>query len=225
MNKLPTDAGAMDLVCTPAWLYYRVQLTRLRHVPYAYFKTDTVQNVAVTEQEFNRAKYRGAAGPYEDGEEVLYLPGGNTLRCFYQGSVVRLFGPDGTLLRTLPDSITAYAGLYSIALDVNGHLWTADTCYHQVAQYEVATGRQLFALGGASEPRDDWAPGEFNHPEHIGIYGEHAYISDMGHKRLVELNTRTKRLSTYRTFARPVYRYIRFQQQELVKLDDGLYAL
>ena len=105
MTKLPTEAGAFDLVCTPDWLYYRVQRMRLHHVPYAYYKTHTVHRLDITEQEFNRAKYRGAAGPYEDGEEVVYLPDGNTLRCFYQESVVRLFGPDGTLTRVLPDSI------------------------------------------------------------------------------------------------------------------------
>lgn len=221
MTKLPTEAGAFDLVCTPDWLYYRVQLTRLRHVPYAYFKNDTVRNVAITEQEFNRAKYRGAAGPYEDGEEVVYLPDGNTLRCFYQDSVVRLFGPDGTLLRALPDSISAVCSLYSIALDTDGHLWTADPCYHQVAQYDVATGRQLFALGGSW----DWEPGEFDHPEDIGIYDEYAFISDMGHTRVVRLNTRTKQGSTYRTFEQRVWQYRRFQQHELVRLDDGIYVL
>ena len=167
------------MVCTPDWLYYRIQLTRLHHVLHAYFKNDTVQNVAVTEQEFNRAKYRGAAGPYEGGEEVVYLPDGNTLRCFYQDAIVRLFGSDGILLRALPDSIEAVCGLYSIALDADGHLWTADSCYHHVAQYDMATGRKLFALGG------NWDPGEFNHPEDIGIYDEHAFISDMGNYRLV----------------------------------------
>lgn len=221
MTKLPTEAGAFDLVCTPDWLYYRVPRTRLRHVPSAYFKNDTVQNVAVTEQEFNRAKYRGAAGPYEDGEEVVYLPEGNTLRCFYQDSVVRLFGADGTLLRALPYAIAPVCSLYSIALDAEGHLWTADPCYHQVAQYEVATGRQLLALSGSEE----WEPGEFNHPEDIGIYGEHAFIRDMGHQRVVVLNTRTKRFGTYRTFDQPVWQYRRFQQHEVVRLDDGIYVL
>ena len=219
MRKLATEPGAFDLVCTQGWLYYRIHLTRLRTKPYAYFKNDLVHNHEITEQEFNHAKYHGGAGPYEDGEEVVYLPDGNTLRCFYQSSVVRLFSPDGTLLRSLPDTIEAFCGLYSIALDADGHLWTADPCYHQVAQYEVATGRQLFSLGGS------WDPGEFDHPEDIGIYEEHAFISDMGHYRLVLLNTRTKRFSTYRTFEQPVWQYRRFQQHELVRLDDGIYIL
>ena len=218
MTKLPTEAGAFDLVCTPDWLYYRVQRTRLHHVPYAYYKTHTVHSLEITEQEFNRVKYRGAAGPYEDGEEVVYLPDGNTLRCFYQESVVRLFGPDGTLIRVLPDSISAVCGLYSIALDADGHLWTADPCYHHVGQYEVATGRPLFALGGG------WDPTEFDHPEDIGIYGEHAFISDMGNRRVVCLNTRTKAWETYRTFEQPVWQYRRFQRHELVRLDDGIYV-
>ncbi|NVO86816.1 NHL repeat-containing protein [Hymenobacter terrestris] len=221
MTKLPTEAGAFDLVCTPDWLYYRVQRTRLRHVPYAYFKTDTVHNVAVTEQEFNEAKYRGAAGPYQDGEEVVYLPGGNTLRCFYQESVVRLFTPDGTLRRALPDAIAPVCSFYSIALDVQGHLWTADPCYHQVAQYDVTTGRQFFALGG----NEAWEPGEFDHPEDIAVYEEHAFISDMGHQRVVLMNTRTKRFGTYRTFEQPVWQYRRFQKHELVRLNDGIYLL
>ena len=70
-------------------------------------------------------------------------------------------------------------------------------CYHHGAQYEVATGRQLFARGGS------WDPGEFDHSEDFGIYGEHAFITDMGHQRLVRLNTRTKRYDTYRAFEQP----------------------
>ena len=197
MTKLPAEAGAFDLVCAPDGLYYRIQLNQVRTKPYAYFKCDLFLHDEVTEQAFNRAKYRGEAGPYENGEEVVHLPDATTRRCFYHSSVVRLFDADGTLLRALPDTIEAFCGIYSLALDADGHLWAADPYYHHGAQYEVATGRQLFSRGGS------WDPGEFDHSEDFGIYGEHAFISDMGNQRLVRLNTRTKRYDTYRAFEQP----------------------
>jgi hypothetical protein len=218
MTKLPTETGAFDLVCTPDWLYYRVQMTRLRHVPYAYFKADQVQNVAVSEDEFNQVKYRGPSAPAEVGEEVVYLPTGNTLRCFYQESVIREFTPTGDLVRAMP-STEAMTSIYSIAVDRDGHLWTAEPSFHRVAQYHATTGQRLFALGG------DWDPGEFNHPEDVTIYGEHAFISDMGNQRVVRLNTRTHQFGTYRLFEQRVWQYRRFQQRELVRLDNGIYLL
>lgn len=63
MSQFPAAAGAFDLVCAPAGLYYRVHLTRVRTQPYAYFKYDLVHNHEVTEQAFNRAKYREESRP------------------------------------------------------------------------------------------------------------------------------------------------------------------
>ena len=47
----------------------------------------------------------------------------------------------------------------------------------------------------------------------------------MGRQRVVCLHTRTHQFSTYRTFEQPVWQYRRFQQRELVRLDDGVYLL
>lgn len=219
MTKLNTEDGAFDLVCTKDWLYYRINLTRHRNQPYAYFKNDLTQNLEVTAQEFNRAKYRGDLEPFEDAEEVVYLPNGDTLRCFYWDSIVRLFSPAGVLLRELPASIEAISSIYSIALDATGHLWTALPSFHQVAQYELSSGTKLYDLGGS------WDPGELNHPEDISIYDDYAFISDMGHDRLVLLDTRTKQFSTYRTFTQSVWQYRQFKEHELVRLQDGIYLL
>jgi hypothetical protein len=220
MKKLSTQAGAYDLVCTPDWLYYRVQLSGVRLRLYAYFKHDLLHQREVSEQEFNQAKYRGPAGPYQDGEEVIYRPNGNSLRCFFQESVVREFTAAGDLVRVLPETIESFTGIYSIALDGQGHLWTAEPAYHRIAQYDGTTSQLLYAQGG------DWEPGELNHPEDLAIYDqESAFLSDMGHQRLMLLNTRTKGVSTYRTFAQPVWQYRRFKQQELVRLHDGIYVL
>ncbi|GAA3971558.1 hypothetical protein [Hymenobacter antarcticus] len=219
MTKLHTEAGGYDLFCRADWFYYLVNLSKNGSRDYQYFQNDLTRNVAITEQEFNAAKYGPGIVPFEHGEEVVPLPDGGTLRCFFHSSTVRIFNPAGELLRTLPAEVTAGCTIYSIALDADGQLWTAEPSFHYVGQYDLATGQRLWGLGG------NWDPTEFNHPEDLAIYGEHAFISDMGNQRLVVLNTRTKVLGTYRTFEQPVWQYRQFQGQELVRLDDGIYLL
>lgn len=218
MTKLSTEEGAFDLVCTDDWLYYRIHCTRHLSQPYAYFKHDLVQNLEVTSQEFNRIKYRGAMPPFQDGEEVVFLPDGQSLRS-YLGAVPHLFSARGEWVRALPDSVVAGDSIYSIALDGRGYLWTAEPTFHYVGQYDLTTGNRLFSLGGSFDA------GEINHPEDISIYDNDAFISDMGNERLVLLDTCTKRFNTYRTFTQPVWQYRRFKQQELVHLQDGFYLL
>ena len=219
MKKISAETGAYDLVVSGPWLYYRVRLTRSKSRPYAFFKHNLVQQQLVSEQEFNQAKYRGPLPPFQSEEVVVFLPEENTLRCSFQESIVRLFSPEGTLLRTLPESLTAGDTIYSLAVDAQQHLWTAEPSFHYIGQYAVATGERLFHLGGGYDPA------EFNHPEDISLYDQYAFISDMGHHRLVCLDTHSKALSTYRTFTQPVWQYRRWQDRELVRLQDGLYIL
>lgn len=219
MTKLPTAAGGYDLFCRAEWFYYRVNPDKSGGREYCYFKNDLAHNIEITELAFHAAKYGPGIAPFEPGEEVVPLPDGGTLRCFFQGSTVRVFGPAGDLRHTLPPTVTAGDTIYSIALDTDGHLWTAEPSFHFVGQYDLATGQRLWHLGGA------WDPAELDHPEDIAVYGEHAFISDMGHQRVLLLNTRTKALDTYRTFEQPVWQYRRLGGHELVRLRDGIYLL
>lgn len=218
MTKLNTEPGAYDLFCRADWFYYLVNSERRKSREYGYFKNDLTHNIAITEQEFNIARYGADIRPFEPGEEVVLLPDGSSVRCFYQSSVVQLFDRQGAPLRILP-GVTVGCAIYSIALDADGHLWTAEPSFHFVGQYDLATEQPLWQLGG------DWDPTEFDHPEDVAAYGEHLFISDMGNQRLVLLNTRTKSFGTYRTFEQPVWQYRRFQNHELVRLSDGIYLL
>ncbi|MDQ2793948.1 MAG: hypothetical protein M3Y12_08070 [Bacteroidota bacterium] len=218
MTKLLTEPGAYDLFCRADWFYYLVNPGKSKSREYGYFKNDLTHNIAITEQEFNAAKYGADILPFESGEEVVLLLDGGSVRCFYQGSVVRIFDRQGALVRTLSD-VNVNCAIYSIALDADGCLWTADPCFHFVGQYDLATGQLLWALGG------DWDPTELDHPEDVVVYGEHLFISDMGNQRLVLLNTRTKSFGPYRTFEQTVWQYRRFQGHELVRLNDGIYLL
>lgn len=219
MTKLKPEANGYDLFCRAAWFYYRVNISRDGGRNYGPFKNDLTDNLAITAQEFNTAKYGPGIAPFEDGEEVVPLPDGSTLRCFFQDSTVRVFNPEGALMHALPDAVSAGCTIYGIALDADGCLWTAEPSFHYVGQYDLATGQLLFALGGS------WDPTELNHPEDIAIYGEHAFISDRGNQRLVLLNTRTKRFGTYRTFEQPTWQYRQLNGHELVRLRDGIYLL
>lgn len=217
MTRVKAEGGAYDMFCTTEWIYYRTQTLSSS---YHYFKSDLSTYVEVSKIEFDRAKYQANITPYEDGEEVVFMPNGDTIRCFFQGSIVRVFSPSGKLVRELPDSI-AKDSIYSIALDQNGHLWTAEPTFHRIGQYELETGRMLFELGG--NPNHE--TGELDHPEDISIYDNYAFISDMGNRRIVILNTTSKHFGTYCNFDQPVWQYRRFKNHELVRLQDGLYIL
>lgn len=218
MTKLHTEAGGYDLFCRAGWFYYLVNCKNGGQ-DYRYFKNNLIGNFTINSAEFHAAKYGPGIKAFEQGEEVVPLPDGGTMRCCYQSSTVRLFGPAGELRRVLPSGVTAGCTIYSIALDADGHLWTAEPSFHFVGQYDLATGQRIWALGGS------WEPTEFNHPEDVAIYDEHAFISDMGNQRLVLLNTRTKIFGTYYIFEQPVWQYRQLQGQELVRLDDGIYLL
>jgi WD40 repeat protein len=218
MTKLSAEAGAYDLVITDDWLYYRISTTRIREVPYRYYKIDFNVNVEVSKSEFNQAKYRADILPNEDGEEVIFMPDGNTLRCFYQESTVRVFSPEGNVLHEVPE-LPIPASIYSIALDKNGYVWTVAPSYHHIGQYDLKTGQTLFELGGT------WDAGDFNHPEDIAIYDGYAFISDMGNYRIVILDLNKKSFGTYRNFNQRVWQYRRFKNREIVRLEDGIYIL
>lgn len=217
MKKLHTEVGGHDVQCTKDTIYYSV-LTQKREAPYRFFRNDLTINTEVSATEFNRAKYRTDALPYEEGEEVVFARNGDTLRCFFQGSKIRRFSPVGKLIQEVP-ILPAATSVYSIALDDSGCVWTADSPFHHIGQYDLKTGNKLFELGGS------WEPGELNHPEDISIYNGQAFISDMGNQRLVLLDTSTKSFSTYCTFEQPVWQYRRFQNYEVVRLGDGIYIL
>jgi hypothetical protein len=119
----------------------------------------------------------------------------------------------------LTSPIEAILGIESIALDAQGHLWTAEPAFHQVVQYELDSAHKLYELGGS------WEPDELNYPKEVICYERDVFISDMGTRRLMQLDTRTKALHTYRTFAQSIWEYRRIGNQEVVRLPDGLYVL
>ncbi|MGI4863357.1 MAG: hypothetical protein ACRYFZ_05490 [Janthinobacterium lividum] len=219
MRKLVADARAYDLVVADDCLFYCVNQTSLGGERLAYFQHDLTRSRPVTEQDYNRVKYRAQLVPYQRGEAIAFLPNGDSLRCSFQDSVVRRFSPTGQLLRELPTSIEAVMGIYSITVDEQENVWTAVPCFHQVAQYDLALAQKRYELGG------NWEPEELNHPEEVICYEQEVFISDMGHQRLLQVNTRTKALSTYRMFSQSVWEYRRVRDQEVVRLQDGLYIL
>jgi len=219
MRKLAIDRRAYGLVVADELLFYRVYRTSFPGPDDAYFHFDFTRPRQITVQQYNQAKYHAPLMPYQDNEAVAFLPTGATLRCSPQDSVVRCFSAAGQLLRELPPSIEAAMEITSITVDAAHHLWTAVPGFHQVAQYELASAQKLYEVGGS------WEPGELNHPESAICYEQTVFISDMGHQRLVQLNTRTKALQTYRTFTQAVWEYRRVGEQEVVRLQDGLYVL
>lgn len=219
MRKLAAHDRAYDLVVAEEHLFYRVSRTNYPGQDDTFVQHDLTRGWEVSEQDYNQAKYRGPLLPYQAGEEVAFLPNGDSLRCAFQDSIVRRFSPMGQLLRELPTSIESVMSIYSIALDAEACLWTAVPSFHQVAQYEVDSAQKLYEVGGS------WDPTELNHPEEVICYENDLFISDMGNKRLVLLDTQTKALSTYRTFTQSMWQYRRLRGQEVVRLQDGLYVL
>lgn len=219
MQKLVTAAHPYSLVVAEEYLFYRVCRTSHPGENDAYYRHDLTRAQEVTAQDYYRAKYGAALAPYESGEMVALLPDSGSLRSSLPDSVVRHFSSSGQLLREFPTSIESTMCIESLTLDEQGHLWTTEPAFHHVAQYELAGAQKMYELGGS------WEPGELSYPQEVICYGPDVFISDMGNKRLLQLNTRTKALSTYRTFTQFVWEYRRLRGQEVVRLQDGLYVL
>lgn len=221
MTKLATESGAYDVVSTSEGLFYRTLRPGPAGSVAAYFHHNLVEQASISAAAYNAAKYRGFVGPYQDGEAVAFLPSGHSLRCHFHENVVREFTTAGAIVRVLPASVDPGMGLYALAIDGDEHLWVADPAMHRVACY-AQDGRPLGAVGGSEE----LVPGEFDHPEDVVVYDDaYLFVSDMGHRRVAVVDTRTLACGTYRTFDQSVWEYRRCLGREVVRLNDGLYLL
>lgn len=136
--------------------------------------------------------------------------------CHYQVSEIMVYDHQGKLFQKI-DSIPAFP-IYSIEVEGN-KIWCVVPGENFLGQYSLENSEKLFSLGeiGEEEP--------FSCPEDIVIYGDHLYISDMGHDRVCKLHLSTKELSNHLVFDESVWEYRRFRGKEFVRLDRGIYEL
>ena len=212
MKKLDIDIKAHDLIPSKDWLYYRIGLKR-------FFKTDLIKSLEVKEAEYNEIKYGSSVLPSHDGESVVILDNGNTLRCDYQLTLVREFDHNGKLIRELPSEMTMMT-IYSIAVDLDGFIWTAEPTVNRLAQFDFNTGEMIYKIGGEFNNND-----EFECPEDIISIDKYLYVSDMGKRRIAKLDTVTKKIETYKQFDSPTWEYRIFKESEIVRLENGIYRL
>jgi len=216
MEKVDIPAEAFNLVSSQEWLYFKTG-------SHFYFKTNFEDTLEVKRVEYIKAKYGVDTFFDDNGVSGAILTNGNTLRCFYQSSIVEEYAKDGTLIRELPSHISLMT-IDALAVDQAHNLWIAESSIHRIAQFDLQTGALKFQI---VETLDDESGGqnEFNYPEDIVIYGNDLYISDMGNKRIARLHIESKAVETYRTFESSIWEYRRHQGEEIVRLEDGIYKL
>lgn len=212
MKKLPVNEALWDLNLSDGTPCYRVDWN-------SYYQFDGFKEQKVSQSKFNDAKYGRNINPFQGGESLAKLSNGNTIHCFYQDSKIREFTPGGSIVKTFSKKLSMIV-IYDLEVDINDNIWFVEPTVHRVVQVEYSIGKIMFEFGGTWEE-----DGELNHPEDIVIYGEHAFISDMGNQRIVVLDTNTKSIGTFRQFDQPTWQYKRNGETELVSLQDGLYQL
>lgn len=212
MRKLPTNRDLWDLVIFDNDLFYKVG----HHLFYWF---NWRKEYKITERDYIKAKYLRDFKLKNSDDAIAHLTNGNTIRCFFQDSIIKEYDQDNQVIRTFPQE-TAMMTIYHLDSDEHDNIWFVEPTVHRVAQLDFSTGKLLFELGGTWEDN-----GELDHPEDIKVYGDLAFVSDMGNKRVVTINLLTKELSTYRQFDQPTWQYRRTKNKEIVRLQDGLYEL
>jgi hypothetical protein len=212
MRKLPINKDLWDLEIFEDNLFYKVGQN-------SFYSFNWLEEHEITEQEYIRVKYLRDFKLKDSDDSIGHLTNGNTIRCFYQDSIIREYDQNNEVIRTFSEE-TAMMTIYHLDTDERDNIWFVEPTVHRVAQLDYSTGKLLFELGGTWEE-----DGELNHPEDIKIYGDHAFVSDMGNQRIVTVNLRTKELLTYRQFDKPTWQYRRTINKEIVRLQDGLYEL
>ena len=212
MRKLPVNNDVWDLEIYENNLFYKVGQK-------SFYSYNWVEEYEISERDYIRAKYLRDFKLKNSDDSIGHLTNRNTIRCFYQDSIIREYDQNNEVIRTFPEE-TAMMTIYHLDTDERDNIWFVEPTVHRVAQLEYPTGKLLFELGGTWEEN-----GELNHPEDIKIYGDHAFIGDMGNKRIATINLRTKQLQTYRQFDKPTWQYRRTNNKEIVRLQDGLYEL
>ncbi|MCB0750243.1 MAG: hypothetical protein KDC52_02085, partial [Ignavibacteriae bacterium] len=170
-----------------------------------YCEFDFRQTKEISQIEYLKAKY----GDQNKNTEIINhsyskLSNGTFVTVNYtKDNLVRLHSPDGEVLKVY-ENIKSNTGteINDITVDQNGNIWIVSAMEHFAGQFDV-NGDILFKIEG----KRNMEPGELDFPEAITTIGEFLYISDMGNRRIAQLDSHTYKLKTYLKVPEPVYQF------------------
>ena len=192
------------------------------HSNLKYYKIEDLHNIVeISYLDFVKYKYRNAYLYVEDSSFIrAFRANDHILTNYFQENIIREYDVEGNFVQEYINIGFDY--IYSMTVDKNDKLWIAQPTTHFIGQYSLNDEKELYKLGGDYEHIN---PGIFNYPEHIIAIEDYIYISDMGNNRICKLNINTKKLSEHLKFNEPTWEYCIFKNNEIVRLQSGLYYL
>ena len=218
--KLISD-GAFSVYCTDNLIYFIRKNPENHHDEF--YKSDLNGLEMIEVEEYTHAKFGNAWKTVHSAyTECIKLKDGQFITCHFQASIIYLHDQSGKKIKefNIGRLDNGFDTTYSIALDNENRLWLTQPTSHYVGQFSLETEKELFSIGGDFEK-----PESFDHPEEVRIYGDFAYICDMGNKRICRININNYEFEEYLKFEEPTWEYRQFKDKELVRLQSGLYAL
>jgi hypothetical protein len=188
-----------------------------------FFKTDLDNLSEISKEEYMKIKFGKTWLKVESAyTECIQLDNSEYLTCIFRDSAINHHDMDGNKIKEydIGHFGTGFDITYSIALDKNENLWIAQPMSHYVGQFALETENELFKIGGDYEN-----PDIFNYPEQVRVFGDFAFVCDMGNHRICKINIDTKEVTEYKKYGEPIWEFGQFRDKEIIKLSSGLYEL
>jgi len=174
----------------------------------------------ITEQEYFQKKYGNAC------EKIMTVYGksmtgsmfdldNNIYVNYYQDGLIRKFDHVGNLIKEYKDNFDT---IYDIEVQGNS-IWVAYPTANTIKKYALDNYEEEFILGERSDVS------VLCLPESIVIYGDYLYICDMGNCRIRKVDLSNLELYDFMTFDEPVWEYVRIKENEIVRLQSGIYSV
>lgn len=221
MEKRLINTAGWDLFVKNGFLYYQIQDKRGKNN--VFIKTDLTESFDIPEEEFNSVKFGenfekfiGLIGTNNDSSVIR--EDGSVICTGFRDYFFYFIDKEGNITEKRED--IGFDNIYSFDLDSNGNIWYATPVAHCIGQHSLKDGKEIYRLG---EEYESGNPLSF--PEDIKIYGDFVYISDMDNNQVIQLNVETKDWIVYLKFKEQVWEYIRFGNEEIVRLKSGIYLI
>ena len=152
-------------------------------------------------------------------DEVVRLKNGDFITTYYQEGKVRLHKSSGKIKKELDQIDSPFGmGIYGMTIDQNDKLWIAVPVEHYVGKFDYHSGEEIFSINGV-----DMEPTIFDHPENVIAIGDAVFVSDMGNKRIIEINPINHEWKVFKKLEEPVYYFNQVNGYYIYLLQSGIY--
>ena len=200
-----------------------------KHKFYSYSKKQGL--ISISERD-----YSGAIGGqyWEKIERELRHPihdyswttGLNDSRYFLSFREGIIHGFDKSGIKDYEFDVDSFIGsghaIYDIKFQAPSFMWLAFPSGQTVTQIDLIDRKEVFRIGDYTF-EEVYEP--LSYPESLFINGKDLYIPNMGTGKLFKLNLETKELKDYLDIEGKLWEYIKINDTEFIKLDEGIYEL